>query len=159
MNNTCRTRCRRLKMTRDIHADRIRKHESNSKTMSSQHEVRRKRAREIHSCIPCHQKKVKCDRATPCTYCTTRGRDTECIYSTYRKCDNAISDQGHNRDNTSSFRPSKPTTRLSKKTLSAEDEKESDQFSADAMFARSSKGKVKFKGPTHWSVLVAEVSV
>ncbi|KAL2846806.1 hypothetical protein BJX68DRAFT_268520 [Aspergillus pseudodeflectus] len=38
--------------------------------------------RPITSCAACRLRKVKCDRLTPCTACTTRKPPTECTYST-----------------------------------------------------------------------------
>ncbi|KAL3467359.1 hypothetical protein BJX64DRAFT_283678 [Aspergillus heterothallicus] len=38
--------------------------------------------RPITSCAACRIRKVKCDRLTPCTACTTRKSPTECTYST-----------------------------------------------------------------------------
>ncbi|KAL2800003.1 hypothetical protein BJX66DRAFT_211353 [Aspergillus keveii] len=38
--------------------------------------------RPITSCAACRVRKVKCDRLTPCTACTTRKPPTECTYST-----------------------------------------------------------------------------
>ncbi|KAF5010778.1 hypothetical protein FDECE_3075 [Fusarium decemcellulare] len=32
------------------------------------------------SCIPCHQRKVKCDRGQPCKRCSGSGRSDQCLY-------------------------------------------------------------------------------
>jgi hypothetical protein len=41
---------------------------------------RRKRRRQILSCVACHRQKVKCDRELPCRRCIAGGRAKECHY-------------------------------------------------------------------------------
>lgn len=40
----------------------------------------RKRNRKCISCLRCHRLKVRCDRKSPCTRCTTSRRPIKCIY-------------------------------------------------------------------------------
>lgn len=41
----------------------------------------RKRPRPVVSCLRCREKKLKCDRATPCQNCTKAGCRAECTYN------------------------------------------------------------------------------
>ncbi|KAJ5246375.1 hypothetical protein N7468_001358 [Penicillium chermesinum] len=34
------------------------------------------------SCLKCRERKIKCDRSIPCSACTSRGLETECVYLT-----------------------------------------------------------------------------
>ncbi|KAL3424136.1 fungal specific transcription factor domain-containing protein [Phlyctema vagabunda] len=40
----------------------------------------RKRKRVVISCTECHRRKQKCDRASPCSNCVTRGKEPDCHY-------------------------------------------------------------------------------
>ncbi len=39
-----------------------------------------RRNRRVFVCIPCHRRKLKCDKGQPCSRCLQSGTPTECIY-------------------------------------------------------------------------------
>lgn len=41
----------------------------------------RKRPRPVISCLRCREKKLKCDRVTPCENCTKAGCPADCVYN------------------------------------------------------------------------------
>lgn len=42
---------------------------------------KRKRRRQALSCIPCKRRKIRCDRKHPCTPCTKRNDQSQCLWS------------------------------------------------------------------------------
>ena len=49
----------------------------------------KRKARERQACYPCRQRKVKCDRSTPCQRCVDRGHQALCSYQQPSKGRNA----------------------------------------------------------------------
>ncbi|KAF2010895.1 hypothetical protein BU24DRAFT_427091 [Aaosphaeria arxii CBS 175.79] len=43
-----------------------------------------RKPRTLVSCLPCHRRKVKCDREQPCNRCLIAGRSNDCIYQNPR---------------------------------------------------------------------------
>lgn len=39
-----------------------------------------RRNRRVFVCIPCHRRKLKCDKAQPCSRCVASGAPSECVY-------------------------------------------------------------------------------
>jgi hypothetical protein len=39
-----------------------------------------RRNRRVFVCIPCHRRKLKCDKAQPCSRCVASGAPGECVY-------------------------------------------------------------------------------
>ncbi|KIX09369.1 uncharacterized protein Z518_00448 [Rhinocladiella mackenziei CBS 650.93] len=75
--------------------------------MNSEKPIRRKRMRDVHSCIPCHRRKVKCDRKLPCDSCNIKGLGKECFYSTPRKGEaNVTTPNIYNREGVNHWRSS-----------------------------------------------------
>lgn len=166
--------------------------------MPSTTRIRRTRTRTIHSCVPCHTRKVKCDRGHPCRNCSARRREHECRYVTTTNSFSASAFSALNvvdsSPKTSNLKRSQQIQIRSspRKNLVVQGTADSlhqvpggrhDSPSASVpasapdaggggegggreasgkaprqlMFARHNKGKVRFKGPTHWSLLAAEL--
>lgn len=44
------------------------------------HGTVQRRNRRVFVCIPCHRRKIKCDKSTPCSRCVASGAPDECVY-------------------------------------------------------------------------------
>lgn len=90
-----------------------------------------RRNRRVFVCIPCHRRKLKCDKSQPCTRCVASGSPDECVYQQFPS-------QKHEAE------PS-PTPRQVTRQATPE--------------ASRSEPQVRLEGATHWRSAASEVSL
>ena len=89
-----------------------------------------RRNRRVFVCIPCHRRKLKCDKSQPCSRCVASGSPGECIYQQFPS-------QKHEAE------PS-PTPRQVTRQATPE--------------ASRSEPQLRLEGATHWRSASSEVS-
>lgn len=94
-----------------------------------------RRNRRVFVCIPCHRRKLKCDKAQPCSRCVASGTPNECVY---QQVPGQKQEQALERDGTP--KPEAQSTR---------------QATPDP--ARSATRPSRLDGPTHWRGVAREV--
>lgn len=94
-------------------------------------------------CIPCHRRKLKCDKGQPCSRCTQSGSADSCVYQP---------------SVTSPKRKSHFKTPEPQSLAAAPSEKASDRLYQVQSYFRSSDGKAYATGTTHWAKIACEVS-
>ena len=89
-----------------------------------------RRNRRVFVCIPCHRRKLKCDKSQPCSRCVASGSPGECVYqqSPSQKLDAEQS----------------PTPRHTTRQATPE--------------VSRSEPKLRLEGATHWKTAASEVS-
>lgn len=93
-----------------------------------------KRNRRVFVCIPCHQRKLKCDKGRPCLRCAKTGSADECIYQ-----------------------PA-PSSRKSRQgSASSVPELEDSHKLGSSPGSTCSESRTRLNGITHWRNIASEV--
>jgi len=101
-----------------------------------------KRNRRVFVCIPCHRRKLKCDKGQPCSRCTQSGSVDECIYQPLLNS-SAVKRESITPEPLKEFSsPLKGCSRPQDRTRSS---------------YRVSDGKARVSGSTHWAKIACEV--
>jgi hypothetical protein len=106
-----------------------------------------KRNRRVFVCIPCHRRKLKCDKGQPCSRCTQSGAGDECVYQALPST-NSIS-------TTVKQEPTTPEPRKQSKSPPKGGARPQDRTQSSY---RVSDGKARVSGSTHWAKIACEVS-
>lgn len=101
-----------------------------------------KRNRRVFVCIPCHRRKLKCDKGQPCSRCTQSGSVHDCIYQPVP----------NNTKRESQSRTPEPKSSPSRKGSSS-----NVQDSVRSCY-RAGDGRARVSGTTHWAKIACEVS-
>lgn len=100
-----------------------------------------KRNRRVFVCIPCHRRKLKCDKGQPCTRCTQSGSVDECVYQPLPKSA-VVKRESSTPEPLKSLSPPRRGPRFQDGTRSS---------------YRISDGKARVSGNTHWAKIACEV--
>lgn len=100
-----------------------------------------KRNRRVFVCIPCHRRKLKCDKGQPCSRCAQSGSTDECVYQPLPNS-TAVKRESVTPEPTKERFPSKGSPRIQDRTRSS---------------YRVSDGKARVSGSTHWAKIACEV--
>ncbi|KAM7197794.1 Fungal specific transcription factor domain containing protein [Naviculisporaceae sp. PSN 640] len=92
-----------------------------------------KRNRRVFVCIPCHQRKLKCDKGRPCSRCVRSGAADECVYQPLQSSQK--SRQGSASSGLEVEGPLKP---------------------ASSPGSSCSESRVRLHGITHWKSIASE---
>jgi hypothetical protein len=102
-----------------------------------------KRNRRVFVCLPCHKRKLRCDKKQPCSRCASSGAPEDCIYQPFPSVSAPDTPPP-----TVTTRAPRERTRVSPKLSSRQQSKS---------WYRSSNGTTKVTGPTHWACVASEV--
>ncbi|KAK3329307.1 hypothetical protein B0H66DRAFT_526693 [Apodospora peruviana] len=91
-----------------------------------------KRNRRVFVCIPCHQRKLKCDKGRPCSRCVRSGTADECFYQ-------PLPASKQRQESTSSATEPEDSVRLESSPGSS-----------------CSDGRIRLNGITHWRSIAGE---
>ena len=123
----------------------------------------RKRGRQAEACLPCRNRKIKCDRTQPiCNRCTRSRGNIHCVYEgepTYKKIETAIPTFGiESNDNSASPKKQElPAFQRSK----LQPDSQSGAVKADILLPSRSRGrgtKTRSVGTGIFSILISQVS-
>lgn len=101
-----------------------------------------KRNRRVFVCIPCHRRKLKCDKGQPCSRCTQSGSSDECVYQPLPNSTTVKRESSTPEPLNESSSPPKSGPRAQDRTRSS---------------YRFSDGKARVSGSTHWAKIACEV--
>lgn len=102
-----------------------------------------RRNRRVFVCIPCHRRKLKCDKGQPCSRCIQCGAADECVYQPL-----PLPPQP---DPTPTPEPEVPPASSVTQEPSVQDRTRS--------CYRIGDGRARVSGTTHWAKIICEVSV
>lgn len=108
-----------------------------------------RRNRRVFVCIPCHRRKLKCDKGQPCSRCVQCGAADECVYQPL-----PLPPQP---EPTPTPEPEVPPPAASSSSSSIAPESTA-QGRIRACY-RISDGRARVSGTTHWGKIVSEVSL
>ncbi|KAM7200414.1 Fungal specific transcription factor domain containing protein [Rhypophila sp. PSN 637] len=92
-----------------------------------------KRNRRVFVCIPCHQRKLKCDKGRPCSRCVRSGSADECVYQPL------------------------PSDRKSRQGSSGSGAEVEGSLKPESSPGSScSEGRIRLNGITHWKTIASE---
>lgn len=100
-----------------------------------------KRNRRVFVCVPCHRRKLKCDKGQPCSRCTQSGSMDECVYQPLPNSTTVKRESVTPEPNGQSP--------LSKRSPRVRDQTRSSYRVRD--------GKARVSGSTHWAKIACEV--
>lgn len=95
-----------------------------------------KRNRRVFVCIPCHQRKLKCDKGRPCSRCARAGSADECLYQ-------PLTSSRKSRQGSAGSAP--------------EHEDYPKLGSGSSPGSPCSEGRIRLNGITHWKNIASEV--
>jgi hypothetical protein len=94
-----------------------------------------RRNRRVFVCIPCHRRKLKCDKGQPCARCVLTGTPEECVYQQTQA--------GARRDHSADSRGARRQSAQSSPRIAA--------------VLVPIKAGPRLEGVTHWSAIAFEV--
>ncbi len=103
-----------------------------------------RRNRRVFVCLPCHRRKLRCDKKQPCSRCVASGAPGDCVYQPF--------------PSTAAAAESTPTPRFREgpdATTTPPRVSLGNRCRADY---RHSDGRARVSGPTHWANIASEVS-
>jgi len=98
-----------------------------------------KRNRRVFVCIPCHKRKLKCDKNLPCSRCVASGAPGDCVYQAFPSASKSTKSGSQSRERTRT-----PPTVLPRDPARAS--------------YRHRDGRANISGSTHWSTVARDVS-
>ncbi|KAK0734878.1 hypothetical protein B0T26DRAFT_84986 [Lasiosphaeria miniovina] len=99
-----------------------------------------RRNRRVFVCIPCHRRKLKCDKAQPCSRCIQAGSSGECVY----------------QRGTSSRHNEEPSTDAEDTLPVRGGPQRSSQASITPVPSDASERKARLSGASHWAAIARE---
>ncbi len=123
-----------------------------------------KRNRRVFVCIPCHKRKLRCDKASPCGRCVSSGTPADCIYQPFPSAAKSRP-RAHSREQSQSQSQSQPPSQppsqqSSQPSLSREQTRTPPAIGPrDRCRAsyRPADGRATVYGSTHWANIASEV--
>jgi len=123
-----------------------------------------RRNRKVFVCIPCHRRKLKCDKGQPCSRCVASGSPDDCVYQSSSSAPNQdFEPTSEAEDAASSARsvaesllPSRPTSsnrqlRHTSRELSFFGDNNEPPVTSESRIRR-------LHGDTHWRSIASEVT-
>ncbi len=101
-----------------------------------------RRNRRVFVCIPCHRRKLKCDKRQPCSRCIQTGSADDCVYQPLP----------------SESKKTPPTEPSEDMSLSGSDTSPTVRTPA-AAFYRANDKRASVSGTSHWASIASEVCI
>ncbi|KAK3394505.1 hypothetical protein B0H63DRAFT_47859 [Podospora didyma] len=107
-----------------------------------------KRNRRVFVCIPCHRRKLRCDKGQPCSRCAQAGTANECVYQ--RATSRSNQDPATESDDTLGHPEDKSSLRPGLRQPSQKPP------SPPSTSSRRSARAARLNGTTHWTTIARE---
>ncbi|TLD13819.1 uncharacterized protein PgNI_04823 [Pyricularia grisea] len=110
-----------------------------------------KRNRRVFVCIPCHKRKLKCDKNLPCGRCVAYGAADECVYQALTSASTSPASSGP-----TTYAASRQEPALERRSSSRASSRGGTRDHPPRYAYRSIDGKCRATGITHWTVVASE---